>query len=335
MPCNIRNNSSYDISGFEPLVQDLYDYASQKFAIKQAPRISFVSDDKNHPYLGNTGQYDPSTSEIIIYVDGRHPKDMMRSIAHELVHHHQNENGMFDNTAETYPGYAQNDNHLRKMEKQAYLQGNLCFRDWEDNYKSQHQDIFYEGRVYKMSTNNWKNKELNTLLAEQWGFSMNLDKINEEREITHMCALEVTHKASGKVGHPIQHTLTESGDITHYTVEFDDVIVENISVENLDIIQQKEHMHKRDDVKPHDQNKQKISEEDLEMVDCGDKGRVPKYACDGKGANDLAEADDTPPSERKPSPEFLAILDQLEKEYEEKKARAKAEYQKKQQNKSE
>ena len=47
------------------------------------------------------------------------------------------------------------------------------------------------------------------------------------------------------------------------------------------------HRHKRDEEKPHDKDKPVMSEEELEMVDCGDKGRVPKYACDGKGAKDL------------------------------------------------
>jgi hypothetical protein len=291
MPCKINNNSSYDISGFEPLVQDLYDYAHQQVGFRKPPVINFMSDSSNHPLLGKTGQYDPSTSEIIIYVDGRHPKDMMRSIAHELIHHYQNENGMFDHSSDTSPGYAQNDDHLRKMEKQAYLQGNMCFRDWEDNYKSQNQDIFYEGRVYKMSTKNWKNKELNTLLNERWGFSMNLNKINEEKEITHMCALQVTHKESGKKGHPIKHTLSEAGEISHYTVEFEDVIVENIAVENLEILVQEEHTHKRDDEKEHDEEKPVMPEEKLKMVDCGDKGRVPFYACDDKGEKDLKKSE--------------------------------------------
>ena len=79
-----------------------------------------------------------------------------------------------------------------------------------------------------------------------------------------MCALHVTHKASGKEGHPIKHTLSESGEISHYTVEFDDVIVENIAVENLDILVQEEHTHKRDDEKEHDKNKPVISEDELE-----------------------------------------------------------------------
>tara|TARA_R110000851_G_scaffold12940_2_gene44553 strand:- start:46 stop:1023 length:978 start_codon:yes stop_codon:yes gene_type:complete len=79
-----------------------------------------------------------------------------------------------------------------------------------------------------------------------------------------MCALKVTHKESGQVGHPIKHTLTESGDISHYTVEFNKVIVENIAVENLDIMVQEEHTHKRDDEKPHSEEKPVVNEKELE-----------------------------------------------------------------------
>jgi hypothetical protein len=33
------------------------------------------------------------------------------------------------------PNYAQNDKHLRKMEEDAYLRGNMLFRDWTDTRK--------------------------------------------------------------------------------------------------------------------------------------------------------------------------------------------------------
>ena len=33
-------------------------------------------------------------------------------------------------------GYAQDDEHLREMEREAYECGNMIFRDWEDNLKS-------------------------------------------------------------------------------------------------------------------------------------------------------------------------------------------------------
>ena len=39
----------------------------------------------------------------------------------------------------TSPTYAQDDPHMRKMEMEAYLKGNLLFRDWEDWYKNYKQ----------------------------------------------------------------------------------------------------------------------------------------------------------------------------------------------------
>jgi len=59
----------------------------------------------------------------------------MRSLSHELVHHSQNCDGQFDSNKGVDEGYAQNDEHLRIMEEDAYLRGNMCFRDWEDKYK--------------------------------------------------------------------------------------------------------------------------------------------------------------------------------------------------------
>ena len=38
-------------------------------------------------------------------------------------------------------GYAQTDEHLREMEREAYEVGNMCFRDWEDSIKS---TIYFE-----------------------------------------------------------------------------------------------------------------------------------------------------------------------------------------------
>jgi len=56
-------------------------------------------------------------------------------VSHELVHHAQNCAGAFKGGLNTEPGYAQKDDHMRNMEKDAYKRGNMCFRDWEDQYK--------------------------------------------------------------------------------------------------------------------------------------------------------------------------------------------------------
>jgi hypothetical protein len=71
-----------------------------------------------------------------VYIAERHPKDILRSLAHELVHHTQNERGQLYSQETLGPGYAQKDSHMREMELQAYKQGNIAFRDWEDKTKS-------------------------------------------------------------------------------------------------------------------------------------------------------------------------------------------------------
>ena len=108
----------------------------------QDPPSLFLQDDEKNAnnVFGKTAFYNPSEQSISIFTTNRHPKDILRSIAHELVHHKQNLKGMFDNVTAAGPGYAQEDPHLRNMEKQAYLVGNMAFRDWEDSLKKKNKE---------------------------------------------------------------------------------------------------------------------------------------------------------------------------------------------------
>ena len=69
---------------------------------------------------------------VVLYITNRHDKDICRSFAHELIHHVQNERGDLDLGDASSPNYAQEDGHMRKMEMEAYLKGNMLFRDWEN-----------------------------------------------------------------------------------------------------------------------------------------------------------------------------------------------------------
>ena len=44
-------------------------------------------------FLGKTAYYSPSDTTIVLYTEGRHPKDVMRSFVHEMIHHKQNLEG--------------------------------------------------------------------------------------------------------------------------------------------------------------------------------------------------------------------------------------------------
>jgi hypothetical protein len=158
-----------------------------QFKLQEDPSLEFVEDEENRSkILGRTGAYEPNTMKITVYTSGRHPKDILRSLSHELVHHMQNCRGdLGSEHGATEKGYAQNNEHLREMEREAYECGNLFFRDWEDNLKSSNIQLYetiYRSTKNKgdrsMSTKDWKNQELNTLLMEKWGF-----KAPEQQEL--------------------------------------------------------------------------------------------------------------------------------------------------------
>ncbi len=169
------------IDVLKQLIKQFMPFAQQKMGFSRPPKLFLRDDPQNaaNP-LGKTGFYDPQAEAITLYTTGRHPKDIMRSLAHELQHHTQKCNGDFEKVQNMgEEGYAQTDPHMRTMEIQAY-QASIVFRDWEDSCKG---TIYYEhlqkGDKSSMSTKKWKNGELKSLLSEAWGFKMDLSKLNE------------------------------------------------------------------------------------------------------------------------------------------------------------
>ena len=73
----------------------------------------------------------PNDKSITLYTYGRHPKDILRSYAHEMIHHKQNLEGRLTGIQ------GQNinqDDHLKELEAEAYTYGNgLLFRGWENS----------------------------------------------------------------------------------------------------------------------------------------------------------------------------------------------------------
>ncbi len=170
-------------------VNSLMDFAQKRMGFSNKPRVLF-SDDPNNASkpLGKTAYYDPNNAKITIFVTSRHVKDILRSLAHELVHHMQNEQGSLHDDGYMGVGYAQKNPKMREMERQAYEMGNLCFRDWEDSLKQKHPTIYNERRNHKMSLKDWKNKELMENLFQKWGIK---SKLNENVDLTEDEAVEV------------------------------------------------------------------------------------------------------------------------------------------------
>ena len=86
--CKIENRVGSFGEKIAPFAKDLYSFANKKIGFNRPPTIVFDSNEENgKKILGKTAFYEPSSYTITVYVDGRHPKDILRSIAHELVHH--------------------------------------------------------------------------------------------------------------------------------------------------------------------------------------------------------------------------------------------------------
>ena len=131
---NVNENHTY--SNYIDLKQQITDLTKhmldQGEKITPLPKLVFKHGDSENAkeFLGKTAYYDPNTMTIVLYTEGRHPKDIVRSFSHEMVHHKQNlENRLNDiNTTNTLE-----DDHLDQIEREAYEEGNMTFRNYTDN----------------------------------------------------------------------------------------------------------------------------------------------------------------------------------------------------------
>lgn len=131
------NNTLQRLGEAKEIIENFLHSCKKNLGYDKDPKIVFLDNKENEKDLfGKTGYYDPHTYKIAIYTTGRHPKDCLRSLAHELVHHAQNCRGdLIEAINNMSDGYAQDNEILRELEREAYEKGNLMFRDFEDNFK--------------------------------------------------------------------------------------------------------------------------------------------------------------------------------------------------------
>lgn len=131
---------------FAPHIASILEYCmEQGMTVVPIPDIKIRHDEENAANLfGKTGYYQPDTQEIVLYVTGRHPKDVLRSFCHELIHHQQNLEGRLPvfNTQNT-----QEDDVLREIEQEAHMGGSMLFRQWEDRCKMSEANDPQDGKA--------------------------------------------------------------------------------------------------------------------------------------------------------------------------------------------
>ena len=100
--------------------------------IEPLPTLELINGDSENAkdFFGKTAYYDPNKQHIVLYTEGRHPKDIVRSYAHEMIHHIQN---LEDRLGDVSGTNTMEDGHLDKLEQEANLRGTMTFRNWTDS----------------------------------------------------------------------------------------------------------------------------------------------------------------------------------------------------------
>ena len=114
-------------------IADLTNYMIESgLNIEPLPTMEFIDGDTENAqnFFGKTAYYDPNNQHIVLYTEGRHPKDILRSYAHEMIHHIQYLEDRLHNITTTNTN---EDEDLDAIEKEAYVRGNMTFRNWTDS----------------------------------------------------------------------------------------------------------------------------------------------------------------------------------------------------------
>ncbi|MDA8940654.1 hypothetical protein N9H34_00825 [bacterium] len=130
----LNENASYSqhIDVMEKIAQLTNHMIDKGMNIEPLPSMEFIDGDSKNAkdFFGKTAYYDPNRQHIVLYTEGRHPKDIVRSYAHEMIHHIQHLEDRLGDIAGTD---TTSDEHLTKLEKEANLRGTMTFRNWTDS----------------------------------------------------------------------------------------------------------------------------------------------------------------------------------------------------------
>lgn len=124
---------------YAPYLRDMMVYFSKNFIkLKPYPKV-IVDREAEEGVFIKTGWYDFDDNTIVLKVANRAPKDVLRSFAHELIHHNQNVEGRIDSSmidGTTLIGENDKVKYLENLESEAYLKGNIFFRKWTEIAKN-------------------------------------------------------------------------------------------------------------------------------------------------------------------------------------------------------
>jgi len=121
-----------NVERYKNLGKNLYQFMLKHgYTSNPAPKVILNNSEQESDVLCYTGYFDPNRDAIILFTRGRLVKDVLRTLAHELIHYKQRVDGIIDKSGYTSDKITE-DKNLVKLEAEAYLKGNFAFREWTE-----------------------------------------------------------------------------------------------------------------------------------------------------------------------------------------------------------
>ncbi len=156
-----------DADSFKDAFKQIADFMKSKgLNVYPFPSIELKWDEQDGLFI-KTGYYLPSEKKVVLFCKDRHPKDILRSYAHEMIHHMQNLNG--DDLNFTSEDDVKDNEKLEKLESEAYLKGNIYFRKWTEYERSNKNSLLNEN-ILKESPDSIENSSLSYYNSNSYPF---------------------------------------------------------------------------------------------------------------------------------------------------------------------
>ena len=163
---------------FKPLIKSLTkSMEADGLNLKPYPKVQFIHNAKSNSedFFGKTAFYDPRSNSVVLYTLGRHPKDIIRSYSHELIHVHQNHEDRLENIT---TDNVNEDDYLENIEREAYENGNIMFRRWTNKIteKKTRDPFGLNAYAYELARLNEEEEDNWYIYVDMDGVVANFDK---------------------------------------------------------------------------------------------------------------------------------------------------------------
>lgn len=264
------SESKMSVNKFKDVLEHFVNFVVEKIELKSSPKIVLKCTEDFSQQAITFGTFNTQTEETTVSITNRHPMDVLRSVAHELVHHKQLEDGRLEEGS----GDTGSD-----IENEANATAGVIMRE----YGKEYPEMFGSSAITKLD------EEIRKIFDGKTGPRKLFDKESKA---------EHDKNAKNK-----NYTATTGGNTSEYT---DDPVDEDVKV--IQIVNHKGNKYKKEFHEPgeYDNWLEKARKkpgrkfvklaEDFALVEKSDKSGIPYellYEVFVRGIHDWIESDIT------------------------------------------